>query len=107
MYEPRLALPILTTRAGRSPLVGPIKTSRSAFGIYVKSAGMFGGAGLRWAAIGVTHKSAQTVNNNFVRICFMTPCTRTLYFRGLDPPLSSVFPPGSVTDRPFATGPPN
>src|SRR5437762_1607945 len=46
MYAPRFALPILTTRAGRSPLVGPIKTSRSALGINVKSPGILGGAGL-------------------------------------------------------------
>src|SRR5262245_21994861 len=40
------SLPIGTTRAGRSPLVGPMTASRSAFGINVKVPGMFGGAGL-------------------------------------------------------------
>src|SRR5438128_7788870 len=29
------------------------------------------------------------------------------YFGGFEPPLSRVLPPGKVTDRPFATGPPN
>src|SRR6266581_1762024 len=49
MYSPKFAPPLtFTTRAGRSPLVGPITASRSAFGTNVNVPGMLEGAGLPW-----------------------------------------------------------